>query len=116
MPLKKYLGREPVVTLKDSLGGDVNYFEYVVYDDEAFGEALKAVEKAISLKPEELSYRFYKITAVLDYEGQPRHGHGGHRALIDEYSSGSHGWTFMGHPADDEVFRQGIGSTAISCS
>ena len=68
MPLKKYLGREPVVTLKDSLGGDVNYFEDVVYDDEAFGEALKAVEKAISLKPEELSYRFYKITAVLDYE------------------------------------------------
>lgn len=110
MPLKKYLGREPVVTLKDSLGGDVNYFEDVVYDDEAFGEALKAVEKAISLKPEELGYRFYKITAVLDYEkDSPDMAMEDIEALIDEYTSGSHGWTFMGHPADDEVFRQGIG-------
>ena len=64
-PTKKYLGQNPVVTLKDSLGNDVNYFEDTVYDDAAFGEALKAVEKAISLAPGELNYRFYKITAVL---------------------------------------------------
>ena len=109
-PTKKYLGQNPVVTLKDSLGNDVNYFEDTVYDDAAFGEALKAVEKAISLAPGELNYRFYKITAVLDYEKEsPDMAVEEMRELIDEYTSGRRDWTWSGQPADDAIFCQGIG-------
>ena len=35
-PGKKYLGMDPVITLKDSLGNDVNYFEINVFDDELY--------------------------------------------------------------------------------
>ena len=108
-PTKKYLGQNPVVTLKDSLGNDVNYFEDTVYDDAAFGEALKAVEKAISLAPGELNYRFYKITAVLDYEKEsPDMTAAELSLLIDDYQAGGEGWTYAGEPLTQELFCQGI--------
>lgn len=109
-PQKKYLGANPVVTLKDSLGNDVNYFEDVVYDDEAFGKALTSIDKAISLAPGELEYRFNKITAILGYEKEsPDMTAEQINSLIDEYSSGSRAWTFRGGEGGDDVFRQGIG-------
>lgn len=109
-PQKKYLGANPVVTLKDSLGNDVNYFEDVVYDDAAFGEALTAIDKAILLAPGELEYRFHKITAILGYEKEsPDMTAEQINALIDEYASGTRVWTFRGGEGGDEVFCQGIG-------
>lgn len=109
-PQKKYLGANPVFTLKDSLGNDVNYFEDIVYDDTAFGEALTAIDKAISLDPDELEYRFSKITAIMGYEKEsPDMTADEIVALIDEYKSGNHKWTFRGNPAGDDVFCQGIG-------
>lgn len=106
----KYLGREPMFSLKDSLGRDVNYFEDDVYDDALFGEALKAVEKAISLDGDELQYRFYKITATLNYEKEsPDMAAEAIEALIDEYAGGGHAWTLGGRPCTEADFRQGIG-------
>ena len=54
---KKYLGMDPVFALKDSTGVDVYYYQEVVYDDELFGKALKAVDRSISLYPDVLDYR-----------------------------------------------------------
>ncbi len=109
-PQKKYLGENPVVTLKDSLGRDVNYFEDTVYDDAAFAEALTAIDKAIALAPDELEYRFNKITAILGYEKEsPDMTADEILALIDEYCSGKHRWTFRGGDGGEDIFCQGIG-------
>ena len=51
-PGKKYLGMDPVITLKDSLGNDVNYFEINVFDDELYAEAFKLADKSISFWPD----------------------------------------------------------------
>lgn len=109
-PGKKYLGKEPLMTLKDSLGRDVNYFEDTSYDDEAFGEALKAIEKAISLNPDEVTYRFGRITATMDYEKEsPDMAAAEIMELIDDYQADGAGWTYEGEPFGEDVFRQGIG-------
>lgn len=65
---KKYLGMTPLLTLKDSSGVDVHYFQEVFYDDELFGKAVKSVDKAISLYPDKLDYRFMKANAYISYE------------------------------------------------
>ena len=65
---KKYLGMTPLLTLKDSSGVDVHYYQETFYDDELFGKALKAVDKAIALYPDKLDYRFMKANAYISYE------------------------------------------------
>ena len=64
----KYLGEKPVVSLKDSTGRNVNYFQDVTYDDAIFGTAQKAIDKAIQTYPDRLDLRFMKIGALIGYE------------------------------------------------
>lgn len=64
----KYLGEKPLLTLKDSTGKDVNYFQETFFDDELFGQAQKAVEKAIRLAPDRLDLRFLKTASLVGYE------------------------------------------------
>ncbi len=108
-PQKRYLGNDPVMTLKDSLGRDVYYFEDVNYDDEAFGEALKAIDRAIELNPQEISYRFGKITSIMDYEKEsPDMTAAEILSLIDDYQARGEGWTYAGETLTQELFCQGI--------
>ncbi|MBQ5640014.1 MAG: hypothetical protein IIV12_03835, partial [Bacteroidales bacterium] len=65
---KKYLGKAPIMTLKDSLNNDVFYFEDIQFNDELVGSALKAIDKAISINPSELRHRISKISALMMYE------------------------------------------------
>ena len=65
---KKYLGMEPVMTLKDSTGVDVYYYQEKVFDDELYGQALKAADRAIALYPDYLDFRFIKANAYISYE------------------------------------------------
>lgn len=65
---KTFLGEKPVLTLKDSLGRNVNYFNEYFYDDQLVGEAIKAIDRAISLKPERLDLCVIKADALVDYE------------------------------------------------
>lgn len=67
-PTNKYLGKEPIVALKDSLGNPVNYFEDYVYDDELFGKATSYVDKAISVDQNRLELRLLKAAALIEYE------------------------------------------------
>lgn len=69
-PEKKYLGLAPALTLKDSTGKDVYYYELPLYEEEQFSLSQKYLDRAISLAPDNLSYRFQKITTLLDYEGE----------------------------------------------
>ena len=45
-PTKKYLGMEPVLSLKDSLGNDVYYYQENIFDDEDTIEWLKEKYKS----------------------------------------------------------------------
>lgn len=65
---QKFLGENPAVVLKDSTGANVNYFQETMYDDEMFGEAQKALEKAIQLYPDRLELRFLKVASLIGYE------------------------------------------------
>ena len=67
-PSKKYLGMEPILSLKDSLGNDIYYFQELMFDDELYGEAMLAADKAISIWPDRLDFRFMKANAYLAYE------------------------------------------------
>ena len=66
----KYLGEKPVLTLKDTSGNDINYFQVASYDDELFGQAQKAIDKAIQLAPDRLDLRFLKTAALIGYENE----------------------------------------------
>ena len=39
LPQDRYLGREPLLPMTDSLGRKSNFFEDTTYDDEMFGQA-----------------------------------------------------------------------------
>lgn len=68
-PGRTYLGKKPVLSLQDSTGVTVNYFEETVYDEECFEMAMRALDNAIKLAPDNIGYRFNEIAALLDYEG-----------------------------------------------
>lgn len=65
---KTFLGEKPVLTLKDSLGRNVNYFNEYFYDDQLVGEAIKAIDRAISLEPLRFDLCVVKADALVDYE------------------------------------------------
>lgn len=102
---QKYLGNAPTLTLKDTLGKDVNYFQVVSYDDELFGKATRAIEKAIELNPDRLDLRLFKISSLIGYEkDSPDMALAGLKALID-YNGHSHPvWEYPDVEASDELF------------
>lgn len=64
----RFMGQDPMLTLKDSLDRPVHYYQEAFYDDELFGEALKFIEKAIQIAPDRLDLRLSRITALMAYE------------------------------------------------
>lgn len=101
----KYLGEAPALTLKDSLGNDVNYFQVTNYDDELFGQATQAIDKAIGLAQDRLDLRLYKIAALIGYEkGSPDMALSGLKELID-YDGHSHPtWIYPGLEPGPDLF------------
>ena len=108
--VRRYLGKQPTFTLKDSEGNDVNYFEEVNFDEELFGEAMKVLDKQIAAQPDELRWHFLKITALSNYEKEsPDMAAAELKALIDRNASARPAWTLDGESASSEIFQQGIG-------
>lgn len=101
----KFLGRAPALTLKDSLGRDVNYFQISEFDDELFGKATQAIDKAIELNQNRLDFRLYKISGLLDYEkDSPDMALASLKSLID-YDGHSHPkWEYPGYEEDEDLF------------
>ena len=60
----KYLGISPILSLKDSTGADIHYYEILKYDDEIFGLAIKSVDKMIAVSPERMDFRFLKANPI----------------------------------------------------
>ena len=106
---KKYLGLDPILTLKDSTGTNRYYFQVPVFDDEVFGDAMRSIEKAIKLYPERLDLRIDKATALLAYEtDSPDMTTSFLLSLIDEWNSKKHSWTYPEAEVDKVFFDQVI--------
>lgn len=106
---KKYLGMDPVLTLKDSLGKDVSYFQISVFDDELYGEALKSVDKAIAAYPHKFEFRFMKANAYIAYEKEsPDMALACLLDLVDEVVSVDGPWEFEGAEADPGFFPEAM--------
>lgn len=106
---ERFLGERPVLTLKDSLGADVNYFQESFYDDELFAKASQAIDKAIKLYPDRLDLRFGKVTSLIAYEKEaPDMAALTLSALID-YNGTSHPvWKYGQEAAEKDLFESGI--------
>ncbi len=108
-PSKKYLGMEPLLTLKDSLGNDVYYYQDNVFDDDLYGQAIKAVDKAISVYPDRLDYRFVKANAYIAYEKEsPDMALAYIQNLVRENSSRKSPWQYDGEKADKDFFEDAM--------
>lgn len=107
-PTKKYLGMEPVLTLKDSTGTDVFYYQEIMYDDELYGMAIKAADRAIGFHPEKLDFRFMKANAYIAYEKEsPDMAIAYLLALADE-SVSRKVWLYNEEPADAKFFSEAM--------
>ena len=103
----RYLGREPLLPMTDSLGRKSNFFEDTTYDDESFGLALEALDKAVALNPQRLDLRLLRIDALTAYEkGSPDMALAALKALADENYRQHPAWTHDSvEKVDDEVFK-----------
>lgn len=107
----KYLGSAPMLTLQDSLGTDVHYYEVLKYDDELFGEAMKVVDKVISIYPQRLDFRFLKANAYMSYEREsPDMALSNILGLAHDYMTSGKVWTYKEDSdpfeVDSELFAQ----------
>ena len=106
---KKYLGMDPVLTLKDSLGNDINYFQINVFDDDLYAESLKAAEKAIYYWPDRLDFRFMKANAYIAYEKEsPDMAFAYLMNLTDENVRRKSSWKYEGEKADQDFFQEAM--------
>lgn len=64
----RYLGNKPTLTLKDSLGVDVNYFEEAAFEEEYFSQALTQLDEYMAADPDEARFRCVKINTLREYE------------------------------------------------
>lgn len=104
-PDKKYLGQDPLLSLKDSTGNKVYYFREVNYDDAVFSQALNTAERLISLYPDELDYRLLKANALISYEkDSPDMAHAYLSELISVNSSRTKPWNIEGKKMDEGFF------------
>ena len=107
LPQDRYLGREPLLPMTDSLGRKNNYFEDTEYDDESFGLALEALDKAVALNPQRLDLRLLRIDALTAYEkGSPDMALSALKSLADENYKKHPAWTHESlEKVDNEVFN-----------
>ncbi len=108
-PQKKYLGMEPILALKDTLDNDIYYYQVNVFDDEMYGLAMKAAEKAIIYNPERLDVRFLKANAYIAYEKEsPDMALAYIRDLVGENSARKEPWVYEGEEVGDDFFEDSI--------
>ena len=106
---KKYLGREPILSLKDSTGHMVHYYEVPIYDEDYFASAQKALDKAITLAPNNIGYLFAELTSLLDYEGEsPDMAATALLNLIDRNYSDHPHWNLYGEPFTQQDFTDAV--------
>ena len=104
---ERYLGRAPLLPMKDSTGAVRNYFEDTVFDDQLFGQAEEAISRAIALQPLRLDWRLVRITALTAYEkGSPDMALSELKELVDKHFQEHPAWIYEGLASvGDEEFK-----------
>jgi tetratricopeptide (TPR) repeat protein len=106
---KKYLGMEPILTFKDSLQRNVYCYQETFFDDELYGKAVKAVDKAISVHPDRLDFRFVKANALIAYEKEsPDMAMNYLRSLVAEASRRSADWIYEGSKVGKDFVQEAM--------
>lgn len=106
LPDSKFLGMEPILSLQDSLGRPINYFQEPMYEDSLFRRADQAIDRAVALAPERLDLRFVKANALLNYEkGSPDMTLDYIRRLIDDNYARHPQWRYYDEDVSAEDFK-----------
>ena len=101
----KYLGMDPLLSLKDSTGTPVYYYKEVIFDDELFAKALKAADKVASFYPDDLEFRFLKANALIAYEKEsPDMATAYLLDLMSQDQSRTRPWNYEGGKQDKDFF------------
>lgn len=106
IPLKqrKYLGADPVLTLKDSTGVEVCYFQDTAYDEEMFSRAMRFIDRAVQVYPDRLDFRVDRISSLLAYEKEsPDMALSSLLEVIDQNAKGKYKWVWPGYEKVDDV-------------
>lgn len=107
MDKPKYLGAAPVITLKDSAGRDMHYYEVDFFDDEQFSLSQKAINRAIALVPADLGLRVDKINSLILYEKESPDLASEEIIRTIDYNVSRHPvWTVEGQEAEAGLFKQ----------
>ena len=102
----RFLGAKPMLSLKDSLGKDVKYFQENFYVDSLFALSSQAIDKAIKLFPDRLDLRIVKITSLIGYEKEsPELSYGIISDLIAYNKSARPKWKSLSEPAAEGEFE-----------
>lgn len=102
---ERHMGSAPLLSLNDSSGRKVNYFEVAAFDDEMFRKASDALDKAIRLKPDALDLRIGKVNALINYEGEsPDMALQSILSLIDYDAAYHPQWTWENSASEDGRF------------
>lgn len=105
----RFLGEKPIISLKDSLGKDVNYFREIMFDDELYGIAQQAMDKLIRVQPLELGNRFGKIAALIQYEKEsPDMASAALCSLIDYNQANKPEWAVSGKKVSKDEFNDAV--------
>ncbi len=108
-PQKKYLGTEPVLSLKDSTGTEVYYFQEVSYDDSLFSRAMSYLDRAIAGHPARLDFCFTKATALMSYEkDSPDMALSYLLGLVDKDAGKDVAWEYPGYELGDDFFARSM--------
>lgn len=101
----KFMGAKPVLTLKDTTGADINYFQEVFYNDSLYSLSMKYLDRAIRLDSDRLDLRFLKATALVAYEKEsPDMALAYLEKLADENVLVKGKWKYPGVEMTDDFF------------
>lgn len=101
----RYLGKKPILTLPDSLGRDVHYFEETMFVDSLFARSQNAIDKAISCHPDDIQYRLDKISSLFAYEKEsPDLAYAELVSMIDRNTASHPAWKYNGEDLSEDEF------------
>lgn len=104
--IRRYLGAEPILELKDSTGAKTYFYNEYFYNDSLFAISMKNIGKAMEMNPERLDLKALRTDALCAYEkGSPDMALAGLKALVDSYHSRKGIWTYQGDTVDDSFFK-----------
>ena len=102
---ERFLGNKPLMSIPDSTGKNVNFFQESFYDDSLFALGLKAIDRAIAVSPDNIGYRLEKITALLSYEKESPDLAGEELLSLIDYETSSHPeWNLWGAEVKEDDF------------